>query len=311
MTNITKLTFIILLLITATVWIAVFTYPPPVFRIIACDVGQGDATLAIHGKNQILIDGGPGRKVLDCLSKNIPFWDRTIELVVLTHPQKDHYGGLIDVMKNYKVNNFVTSGLDSVSQDFRVLEDQVGSGRVSVHKGVNGQSMRLGMMQLDIVWPTDEFLAKNSSDTEAIKRSSDQAVLGIFDTRLDPNDFSVVAILTYGEFDALLTGDIGNDVSDEVSSLLTSYNLRPLNYIKIPHHGSKNGISQKLVDALDPEIAVISAGKNNTYGHPHEEVIKMLNDKNIKILRTDLKGDVMIESDGINYLVKMSDILSF
>ena len=90
-----KYLFFFLLLITALVWITVITYSNQNLKLIACDVGQGDAILAIYGKTQILIDGGPNNKILDCLSRYMPFWDREIEIVILTHPQADHYTGLI------------------------------------------------------------------------------------------------------------------------------------------------------------------------------------------------------------------------
>src|SRR3989337_1643687 len=94
-----KRLFSILIFVLATVWIIAYQYPDNNLHLIACDVGQGDAMLAVYGKTQILVDGGPGRQVLDCLSEHLPFWDREIELVVSTHPQQDHYGGLVDVFQ--------------------------------------------------------------------------------------------------------------------------------------------------------------------------------------------------------------------
>ena len=304
MTIVTKVSLFILLLIAVTVWLAVFTYPKPTFRLIACDVGQGDATLAIYGKNQILVDGGPGRKVLDCLSRYIPFWDRTIELVVMTHPEKDHFGGLIDVFKNYSVNNFITSGLDSGTSDFGVLEDQVGSGRASVHFIKSEHKIGLSLMHLDILHPSSEYIAKISDEKDLSKVDQSTKVLSAFTTTKNKNDSSVVAVLSFGEFDALFTGDIENEVSDSIADLLTLSAKREWEYIKIPHHGSRNGLSQKLLDAVDPEIAVISAGKNNSYGHPHKEVIRLLSDREIKYFRTDEKGDIIIESNGKSYWIK-------
>lgn len=121
-----KYIFGFLALILVTLWLAVLASPGQNLKIIACDVGQGDAILAISGSDQVLIDGGPGKAVLNCLNKNMPFWDRKVEGVVLTHPQKDHYGGFTDVFKNYEVELFIANALDSSSSGYQVLKDQVG-----------------------------------------------------------------------------------------------------------------------------------------------------------------------------------------
>jgi len=120
-------------------------------------------------------------------------------------------------------------------------------------------------------------------------------VLGAFTSKRDPNDFSIVAILSYKDFDALLTGDVS---PLQERKIVGSGMVRSVEYIKVPHHGSKNGLTKDFLDAASPDVAVISVGKNNSYGHPHEEILKMLNDKKIKILRTDEMGDVVVETDG-------------
>ena len=299
MSKLWRYLLIILLLITITTWLAVLTSENNNFKIIACDVGQGDAILAVYGQTEILIDGGPNNKVLDCLSRHMPFWDRKIEAVMMTHPEKDHYYGLIDVFKSYDVSYFITSGLDSVSQDYQVLKREVGSSGATVLRVRSDQSIRIGLMHLDILHPSEEYIAGNSSENSA-------QVLGAFTTLKNKNDFSIVAGLSFGEFDALLTGDIEDNVSDMIAGELTLRTKREWEYIKVPHHGSKNGLSQKLLDVVNPKLAIISSGKNNSYGHQHEEVLKLFIDKNIKILRTDERGDVAVETDGKSYwLIKL------
>lgn len=265
-------------------------------HLIACNVGQGDAILAVYGKTQILVDGGQDRKILDCLSRYLPFWDREIELVVLTHPQKDHFGGLIEVFKSYKVDNFASTALDFSSQDFEVLKNQVGGSGARVVNPTAGMEITFDLIHLDIVHPSYAFLASEGKPSSAI---SGEGVLGAYTSSRDSNDFSVVAILSFKDFDALLTGDIGPVVMDEV---LSQGRIGDMEYIKIPHHGSKNGLTEGLLDVVTPEIAVISVGKNS-YGHPHEEVIKLLSDRAIKTLRTDEKGDVEIITDGKSWFV--------
>lgn len=277
-----------LALIAITVWLAVIVYPDPKLHLITCDVGQGDAILAVHGKTQILIDGGPDNSVLDCLSDYLPFWDREIELVIITHPQTDHFTGLIEVFRRYRVNNILISPIDSSTQRYQVLKNVVGGSGAKVINPTTGMVIRFGLIYLDILHPSEQYV------TSFAERSGEK-VLGVYTTTRDPNDFSIVANLSLEDFDALLTGDIGPAVTDEI---LATGLLKNVEYIKIPHHGSKNGLTQELIDIAAPKIAVISVGSDNRYGHPHNEVIKLLNDKGIKTLRTDEMGDIEIITDG-------------
>lgn len=249
-------------LVAVVVWMAVFGTDAK-FHLTTCDVGQGDAILAVYQNTQILIDGGPDRKVLDCLGKHIPFWDRTLELVILTHPEKDHYGGLTDVLKRYQVDNFMFTDVLISSPDYQVLVSQVRGSRSKIVRPLKGQKVRLGLMSLDILNPDDS-------------------------PKKELNLYSVVSELHFGSFSALLTGDSQN---------FTFGANHHVQYIKVPHHGSKNGLSASLLIETKPNLAVISVGKNS-YGHPHEEILQMLKNAGIKILRTDQMGDVEVVSDG-------------
>ncbi|MCX6706233.1 MAG: MBL fold metallo-hydrolase, partial [Candidatus Woesebacteria bacterium] len=121
-----KYIFISLSLVLSALVLSVFSLPDKNLHIVTCDVGQGDATLLIYGNTQVLIDGGPNNKVLDCLGKYIPFWDRKIEAVILTHPDSDHYAGLIEVIKRYKIDNYLDNGLNSSSLNYEALRKGVG-----------------------------------------------------------------------------------------------------------------------------------------------------------------------------------------
>lgn len=271
-----KYIIIVLSLITSGVWIAVFQAQDDNLQIIACDVGQGDAILIQHENDQILIDGGPNRDVLDCLGEHMPYWDREIELIILTHPEKDHYGGLIDVFERYQVQTFLTNDLvlpEFSSVGVEVLRSKVGSSGVRVVNPTTGTKVRLGLMYLDIVHPTENFKDSNT------------------------NNYSIVTLLKYGDFKAIFTGDIENKVSNDLAE---KWDKGTVDYIKIPHHGSKNGITEKLLQVTIPETAVISVGAKNPYGHPHKEVLDMVKKYSREILRTDLIGDVVVETDGVN-----------
>ena len=291
-----KYFFGLLILVTVVVWLAVIVGSDSNLHIIACDVGQGDAILLQNASSQILVDGGPGNKVLDCLSRYMPFWDRTLEVVVMTHPQSDHYGGLIEVFRRYNVGIFLAPSVDNSTQGYQVLKDLVKASQAQIVNPQRGMKMRLGEIQLDILNPTAE-LQDEEPGTVGKNR------LGAFSPKRDLNDFSVVFNLSYGSFDALFTGDIGPEISDQMAKQLALSDSRRVEYIKIPHHGSRNGLTGELLDVTSPEVAVISVGKDNTYGHPHEETLKILRDEDIKILRTDEMGSVEVVTDGEKWWV--------
>jgi len=264
---------------------------------VACDVGQGDAILAQYGTFQILTDGGlPNGRVVACLSRYMPFWDRKIEVVVNTHPQLDHYGGLIDVLRSYDVTYLVANGLESGSREYQVLKKLVGDRGIKVVTPISGQSLRYGMMRYDILFPTSEFL-----ETEGW--SGESGNLGTFDSKRDPNDFSVQAVVSFGQFDALLTGDIGESMLKYVSPVFVAMaREKVVEYIKMPHHGSKYGLGRYYVGLASPQVAVIQVGKNS-YGHPTTEVLDFLNANKMQVYRNDLDGDIVLASDGESYSI--------
>lgn len=275
-----KYIFGLLFLILFAVWLAAFSLPGQNLHIVACDVGQGDAILIQKGSSQILLDGGPDDRVLDCLGRYMPFWDRRIELVILTHPEDDHLAGLIGVVRRYKLDLYAEYNQEIGTELAEVLKKEVGGRGVKTLNLTSGTKLRLGKIYLDILHPDIGYQPSAISDT---------------------NDLSIVFLLKYGGFKALFTGDISPAVSDQLSVISS---VQRIDYVKIPHHGSKNGISQKLLEATKPKVAIISVGKNNPYGHPHQEILKILKDSGVKILRTDKMGDVEIESDGKKFFVK-------
>ncbi len=285
-----KYVYGLFILILALIGLSLGVSPDENLHLIACDVGQGDAILAVNKNTQILIDGGPDERVLQCLGKYLPFWDRDLELVILTHPQVDHYGGLIEVFTRYHVDTFVANGLDSGASSYQALKKAVGGSGARVVNPREGLVLRVGLIYLDILSPSQSLLTQEASDSEA-------NVLGAYTSTRDANDFSVVAILRLGEFDALLTGDIG---PTEIPEILALGKVKDVEYIKIPHHGSKNGLTLELLEASSPETAVISVGKNS-YGFPSEEVLQMLEEAKVRTLRTDTEGDIEVVSDGLSF----------
>lgn len=278
-----RIIFGLLILLSGSLGLLITRAPDERFHLVACDVGQGDAFLAYYGQTQILFDAGAGTRVLDCLAKYLAPDDRTIELVILTHPQIDHFGGLIEVFDRYQVDSFLFSELDSGTLEYQVLKSKVGGSGIKVIRPDEDLRLRMGKIYLDILHPSEAF------------------VLSPDNAKKDANDFSIVVKLSFDNFDALLTGDI----SPESETLLVGRGLiTPVEYLKVPHHGSKNGLTQQVLDLAEPEVAIISVGKNNSYGLPSPEIITILEQKGVKTLRTDTLGDIEVISDGQNWQVK-------
>jgi len=271
-----KYFILLLLLIAICLWLAALGIDDD-FHLVVCNVGQGDATLIRYKSTEILVDGGPTDAVIDCLSKHVPFWDRELELVILTHPEADHFTGLIEVFRRYKVEAFLRSELILSNQNYQVLEKAVGGTTTRVITPTNGLIIRLGLIHLDMVID-EEYLQEKNLDKL--------------------NMFSIITLVGYGDFEALLTGDYEFEGRDEFLKNLTKIIPQDgVDYIKIPHHGSKNGLTRALLEITKPKLAVISVGKNQ-WGHPVPEIFSMLDYFKVKILRTDKEGNIVISSDG-------------
>lgn len=256
-------------------------------HVVFCDVGQGDA-IFIRTPNglDILVDGGPNDSVLSCLSNHMPIWDRTIELVILTHPHTDHFFGLHEVLRRYNVLSFDSEKLDNKALGFAELINEVKQKKIPLHYLFSGDSFKVkDGSGIKILAPTKEFLAETSPN----------GMIG------ENNEFaSLINLVSYGSFKLLLTGDTQ---ADELSEAIKQYSLSDLSLLQVPHHGSKTGLSLEILDLLKPKVAVISVGKNNRYGHPTPFVLDLLEKAQIKILRTDQNGEIEVISDGKTWQV--------
>lgn len=292
-----KYTFTFLLLILTAIVIAFVQEPDPNLHIIACNVGQGDAILVTYGTTQILTDGGPNKSVLECLGRHMPFWDREIELVISTHPDADHSTGLVSVLQNYKVGKILINPIDPSTQVYRALVSEVGGGGTPVINPTAGMRLRLGLISLDILSPNDGLLNR-------LTLKEDGSPLTKYSISKETNLYSVVYVLSLENqsndgmgFQAIFPGDIPPEISDELAA---GWSMGGVEYIKIPHHGSVNGLTENLLKVLMPKIAVISVGKN-PWGLPKTEILDMLKKYNVKVLRTDLVGDIIVSTDGDKY----------
>jgi len=274
------------------------TIPDGNLHIVFCNVGQGDAAyIRFPDGRDMLIDGGPDNKVIDCLGRHMPFWDRSLDLVLLTHPQKDHMQGLIEVVRRFHVLFVARSNVAHTSLGYAQFVEAIKTRNVAVRLIEQGEQVNIGGARVSVLWPSSEQVAKAVSSNLAIETGVTN-VLGA--SVGDLNDFSIVFHLRYGTFDAIFTGDADTRVEGKYrGGPLASDSIEVL---KVPHHGSRTGMSAAYLDWIAPRLAVISVGRNN-YGHPTPEILGMLAARNIQTLRTDEAGDVEIVSDGDGWQV--------
>lgn len=266
--------------------------PDGKLHIVVCNVGQGDAAyIRFPDGRDMLVDGGPNDTVLQCLGRHMPFWDREINIVVNTHPQNDHLKGLLSVLNRYKVDHVVRSRVFSASDVYAQFADAIKTHHMKEHLVTRGERISVGLASLSVIWPSENQIAFMHPVGNVLGSSSDANL----------NDGSLVFFLRYGSFDALLTGD----ADAHVESQYTGGQLADgqVELLKVPHHGSRSGMTQSFVDWVKPALSVISVGKNS-YGHPSKEAIDMLQSIGSEILRTDQKGDIEIISDGKDWVVK-------
>jgi len=267
-------------------WIAVYDLSRPQFlEVIFFDIGQGDAIfIETPKRHQILIDGGPGSVILEKLGKSTPFYDRTIDLIILTHPEFDHLSGLNEVLKKYKVENILWTGVvrdTAEAKEWKKLieEEKEEGSRIKIAKV--GQKINLSIYEInsyiEILFPFENLEGKEFKDS---------------------NNTSFVCKLVFGKNSFLFTGDAYKNVEGELINKKAEIDS---DVLKVAHHGSKTSTSEEFIAKVSPEIAVISVGRENKYGHPNQEVLELLEKYGIRILRTDEDGDIKIISDGKNY----------
>lgn len=282
------------------------TIPDGKLHVVFCNVGQGDAAyIRFPDGRDMVVDGGPDDKILGCLGRHMPFWDRSIDIVLMTHPQKDHMQGLIAVLERYGVSYFIRSDVDNTTEGYQKLLDVLKQKKVAVKFATAGERITIGSATVSMIWPSEEQIAQGkvglatrASPATQGGDTNDGKILGVTSGEL--NDYSLVFDLQYGTFDVLFTGDADNHVN---KNFVGNQALDVLEVLKVPHHGSKTGMTEAFLDWVRPELAVISVGKNS-YGHPHEATLATLATRGIKIMRTDKEGDVEVVSDGRSWSVK-------
>jgi len=275
-----------LLLIVILVWSVVLTMPDNKLHVSFLDVGQGDAILIQTPNHQnILIDGGPDPQKINLeLSKKLPFWDRTIDLIISTQPQADHITGLVEALQRYKVKQALEPGVSYNSPIYQEWLNVIEEKQIKHEIARAGQEIDLGNeIKLEVLNPPAESFQGTSQD-------------------VDNN--GVVIRLSWGKVSFLFTADIRGEA--EFDLVRQRANLKST-VLKVAHHGSKTSTSPQFLAVVNPEVAVISVGGNNTFGHPSPEVVERLEEKlgKGKVYRTDKNGTVEFITDGEGLWIKM------
>ena len=257
----------------------------PYLKVIFFDVGQGDAILVHKGNQQVLVDGGPSPQSITLeLGKKMPFWDRTIELVVLTHPHPDHVTGLVEVLNRYQVKQVLYPDLDSDSSTYKEWLRLTKDIKSTIAQA--GQEIDLGDgVVIEVLNPQTPLLCNTESD-------------------IDNN--GVVLRISMEEISFLLTADIQQEAEFELIARRASLNSTVL---KVAHHGSSASTTPEFLGVVNPQVAAISLGKDNPFGHPSDEVTTRLTEKvgSGNIYRTDENSTIEFITDGERLWVKMEE----
>jgi competence protein ComEC len=269
-----------LVLVGSIVWLGALQTSPNRLRVTVLDVGQGDAILIETPAGQnILVDGGPsGTRIAQALGRVLPAADRHIDLMVLTHAQDDHVSGLVEVAQRYDVGAALAGPLEGETEAYQAWRDELVRTGVPLFTPQAGQQIDIGDgARIEVLWPQQNLLRGTVDDF---------------------NNNSVVLRLVYGGLSFLLTGDLA---ADGEQALLDSPADLHATVLKVGHHGSDGSTTPAFLDAVDPSLAVISVGAENTYGHPSPSTRLRL--AGVPLLRTDYNGDVQLETDGTSLWV--------
>jgi len=253
-----------LAVVDSLVWFSILSFPR-YSELDFLDVGQGDASLLRFADSAtILIDAGPDSSILSSLGRFLGFFNKRLDVFILSHANQDHYAGFFDVLNHYQPRVFVYNGLDGQSETFNNLLKVLTDKGVIIVKMAKGDKIKSGSNVLEVLSPDSQALPK------------------------DINDASLVFCLTVDNFQTLFLGDASFKILAKIGDNLRS------DIIKISHHGSKTGTNQNILDLFQAKIALIGVGKDNRFNHPAQEVVDLLKKSGIEVFRTDENGNIRI-----------------
>lgn len=294
-----------LVVITLITWLGLLIWcqwPDQLLHIITCDVGQGDGILITQGFTQVVIDAGPDEKMVDCLQKYLPFWDRHLEIMVATHAHQDHIGGMPAIFDRFTIGSLLLTGQSQETDDFRAFREEVWQ---LYQKGTKILPARQGIgfkmtpeVELSVLWPLSSPEVDKLYKTPLTETQLSAYLVEKNEEIKSINNGSIVILLQFDQFTFLATGDL--EAAGE-KTLIASQLIADVTILKAGHHGSKTSSSTDFLTEVRPEFTVVSCGQDNTYGHPHPEVLRRLEAIGSHILRTDQLGHLEVQTNGSRY----------
>lgn len=282
MTKKDRLVLVGLLLIAICLFVGSHGLADGKLHVFFLDIGQGDAMLVqTPSGRQILIDGGPDDTILRRLGEVMPFYDKSLDVVVATHEDADHIAGLVRVLDKYKVDQIWETGMACATATCRGWQDREDQEGATVSYAKRGQEIELDDgVKFVLLYPF------NYEKGQVFKKR---------------NDGAMVLKLIYDSQSVLFTADVEKNVEQK---LLVSGADLDSDFLKVGHHGSKTSTTEGFLKAVSPLAAFIEVGAHNRYGHPTSEVLSRLESFGIKYYRTDIDGTKELVLDGRNYIIK-------
>ncbi|MFC1656302.1 ComEC/Rec2 family competence protein [Patescibacteria group bacterium] len=234
------------------------------------DVGQGDSIfIRTPDDYTVLIDGGPSASVLDELGEVVPIYNRTIDLIVLSHPHADHVNGLVEVVKRFEVKKVLIIGTPYHNAFYKEFLRVINQNEISLNIAQSNSDIKLGnYVFIDVVWPTNSMVGKHFENV---------------------NNASLSVRVLFDDYSVLLTGDA--EIEQEREIVDSGFDIWA-DILKAGHHGSRTASSDEFLDKVEPETVVIQTEKENDFNHPHKETLQKFRERNIEVKRNDVEGRI-------------------
>lgn len=263
---------IFLILLNISIWSSLFQTGNNKFEITFIDVGQGDSILIKTPNNYYgIIDGGPSNNLVSKVENLLPENQNYIDFILITHPDKDHIHGFVELIKSYNIGTIFINKYNKDSSSLKAIEQLIQEKSIENYSLNENTDFSIDGVYFDIIWPSKD--------------------LNVYDF-YDFNETSISAHINYRDFDFITMGDLSSSFEKQAIRNLDSNNLNDIELFKGSHHGSRFSGDQELFQLISPRYTVFSTGANNTYGHPSLEVIQNALQVNSEVIRTDIDGNI-------------------
>ncbi|MFA5211113.1 MAG: MBL fold metallo-hydrolase [Patescibacteria group bacterium] len=260
-------------------------------EIIFMDVGQGDGILLnLNNGEKILVDCSEDARILEALGRNMDYYDKTIDYLLITHEHSDHYGGCEEVINRFEVKNVIYNGLkietDKIWQSFLTAVNNKNINLINIDQN---QTWNFGSSTVNFFYPEHNLNFDSKEENSNL------------------NNTSIIFGLDFNSTTVLFTGDMEVDIENYLVSVYKDNQLKS-DILKAGHHGSDTSSGQEFLNAVKPQETIVSVGKNNNFGHPSRRILKRLERINSNVWRTDFVGDIILEIGESGYKIRTPQI---